>query len=841
VAEAGKKVVILESPTKAKAIAGYLGKGWVVRASNGHVRDLPEDDFGVDVEHDFEPTYTLLGGRQKVISGLKKLAQGAAEVYLATDPDREGEAIAWHLREALGLDAEAAQRVTYHEVTKNAVLKAFEDPGAIDMNLVNAQQARRILDRIVGYELSPLISKRIARGLSAGRVQSVAVRLIVEREREIEAFDSEEFWRLTAVLEKKEGEGRLEALLKTIEGEEPKVGTEEAARALVERLSGEDYRVAEIRRKKTGSKAAPPFITSTLQQAASTQLRWNAQRTMRVAQQLYEGLEIGGETAGLITYMRTDSTRVATSAIAACRGVIEQEYGAKYLPKQPNRFRMPKGAQAAHEAIRPTDPARLPKAVARYLSDDQKALYTLIWNRFTASQMKPALYNVTEVDVTAGPALFLARGREMVFDGWLRVAGTSELTESESKQKTGEDGGRDALLPDLTEGEMLRLIELVPSQHFTQPPPRYSEATLIRTLERLGIGRPSTYAAIVSTIQRRNYVRRDGRVFRPTPLGREVTDQLVEHFPTELDVEFTSKMEEKLDRVESGKADWVEVLRAFYNRFEEDLARAKEEMKRSEEIREGEPAVCEECGKPMKPRFSRDGRRFLGCSGYPECKFTWNPPREDEEVTEHKCPKCGEPMFLRTARRGRRRYLACSGYPNCKNIMGIDKEGKPVEIAQPEETGEACPECGKPLLVRSGRKGRFVGCSGYPRCRFTKPLEDEEGAEGKPEGEPKEGEAKEGGEAGPKIEPCEKCGKAMVVRSSRRGKFLGCSGFPSCRNTRPLPAEMKQKREKKPPPEPAGFECEKCGKPMVVRQGPRGKFAGCSGYPKCRNTKKLEG
>lgn len=715
-----KKVVIVESPAKARTISGYLGKDYTVRASMGHVRDLPVDKFGVDPEEDFNPTYTVLPARQKILGQLKKDTEGAEAVYLAPDPDREGEAIAWHLAEALKLDDSVVKRVTFHEITKKAVREGFETPGRLDMKLVNAQQARRILDRLVGYQLSPLISRKITRGLSAGRVQSVALRLIVEREREVEAFVSQEYWKITALLEPMAGGNQFEAILKKIDGEEAEVSSESQATALVEALVKEAYSVAGISRREARKKAPPPFITSTLQQIANTQLHWSGQQTMRIAQQLYEGIDIGTETVGLITYMRTDSTNVAASAIADCRKLIGQVYGDGYLPERPNRFKSPKGAQAAHEAIRPTDPHRTPSEMKAHLGEQQLRLYKLVWDRFIASQMKPAVYNVTDVDVAAGSALFVARGREMIFDGWMKLSEISDLPEREQGEEE-----KDAALPLMKEGDALRLNELAPSQHFTQPPPRYTEATLIRALERQGIGRPSTYAAIVSTIQKRNYVRQVRRTFFATPLGCEVTDQLVRHFPRELDVQFTSRMEEDLDEIEEGQKDWVKVLHEFYRGFCADLEKARKEMQRSNNIKEDEPKSCPECGKALVVRFSRTGQRFLGCSGFPSCRFIFDREREKDKPveTEHKCPECGSPMLLRKNRRGRA-FLGCSAYPECKGTMGVDKDGNPF---QPREQGDAalsqtCEKCGSPMVIKSGPRGRFLACSAYPKCKNTQSL-----------------------------------------------------------------------------------------------------------------------
>jgi DNA topoisomerase-1 len=816
-----EKVVIVESKAKARTISRYLGKGYEVRACMGHVRDLPEDEFGVDVENEFEPTYRVMPGSRRVVGQLRKATKEAVEVYLAPDPDREGEAIAWHLKHALKLPDERTRRVTFNEITRDAVREAFRRPRGIDRDLVDAQQARRILDRIVGYELSPLISRKVVRGLSAGRVQSVALRLIVERERERDAFEPEEYWQITARLSAPGDGETFEAELKELDGEELSIPDEARATELVERLAGETYRVSEVKERTTSSKASPPFITSTLQQVASSRLRLSAAQTMRIAQQLYEGVDVGPaagggedtgaageETMGLITYMRTDSTRVADQALQACRRLIGDDYGDAYLPKKPNTFRSPRGAQAAHEAIRPTDPARRPEEVRPYLSERQFKLYDLIWRRFVASQMTPARYRVTDVAVEAGPALFRARGRRMLFDGHTRVL-------------SWRDGSEEQALPELDEGDELDLEELVPSQHFTQPPPRYTEASLVRELEKQGIGRPSTYAPTIQTLLRRNYVRRVRRAFHPTDLGIVVTDLLVEHFPREMDVSFTSRMEEELDEIETGQRDWRATLGEFYEQFSADLAEARQNMERVAEEEPPEPVECEECGRPMVIKFSRGGDRFLGCSGFPECTNTRSLPgagREEAVETEYKCDKCGAPMLRRVGRRGRE-YLACSAFPECRNIMGLDKEGKPVKLAPRQGTGFSCPRCGARMHVAEGGEADELTCG---RCRNRLPKLTVEEALHKTE--------MPGPDAFP---PCPECGADMELKRSRKGLFLGCSNYPDCKGTSSLPKELL------PAPQPTHENCEKCGRPMLVRWGKYGRFLACSGFPGCRNSWKL--
>ena len=759
-----KALVIVESPAKAKTINKFLGSGFEVKASMGHVRDLPAKKFGIDVDHGFKADYELIPGREKSVRELKKAAKGATKVYMATDRDREGEAIAWHLLEALEVPPERAFRVTFNQITKKAIEEAFQDPGQIDMAKVDAQQARRFLDRIVGYKLSPLLWKKVSKGLSAGRVQSVAVRLIVEREREIRAFVSEEYWNLTAEFEAG-GDGPLKTQLKKLDGKTAKVTNEAEATALVEELNAAGYSVEELKRKHKTQWPHPPFITSTLQQAASVQLKYTATRTMRIAQQLYEGIELGGEgSVGLITYMRTDSLNVAEEALVEGRDTIRKHFGEAYVPEKANRFRSRKGAQEAHEAIRPTSPSRRPEDVKEFLGRDQYRLYKLVWERFIASQMKPALVNVTELSVGARTgdggaprAIFSARGQEIVFDGFLKLAGKKP---------------DDVIFPPLAEGQPLELLTLVPTQHFTQPPPRYTEATLVKTMEREGIGRPSTYAPIIQTVQDRGYVKSEKARFFATELGEIVTDLLIPNFPEILEVGFTSSLEKDLDRVENAEEDWLVVLKGFYDKFAGDLERAAEGMKSIKENPDVSEIPCDKCGKLMVYRWSRD-KKFLACAGYPECKSTksidddGNVKVREVEETEHTCEKCGSPMVIRNGRRGR--FLACSGFPKCKNAKDIDDDGNPVE--QPT-TDEKCEKCGSPMAVKNGRRGPFLACTAFPKCRNAKPLPGEERKEPETAGV-----------------DCPECGKPMLKRFSRRGMFFGCSGYPGCKKTMPAPKE----------------------------------------------------
>lgn len=724
-----KAMVIVESPAKARTINKFLGPQYFVESSMGHIRDLPQKAMGVDLDNDFEPHYEVLPAKKKRVADLKKARKDADTFYLATDRDREGEAIAWHLATELKLPPENTHRVTFNEITKKAIQGAFQHPSQLNMDMVDAQQARRVLDRIVGYQLSPLLWRKITKGLSAGRVQSVTVRLIVEREREIEAFVPEEYWKLVAHLQpletRDQGEAeRFRAELTKVEGKTAKVQNEEQASSLVEELQGVDYAVAKVAKRNQVSKPPPPLTTSLLQQQASSKLRFSAKKTMALAQELYEGLEVGEEgSVGLITYMRTDSFRVADEALDECRKLIPEKYGEQYLPEQPNRFPARKGEQGAHEAIRPTSAYRAPEQVEPFLSRDQHRLYTLIWSRFVASQMKPAIYAVTTVDIDAGRCLFRTQGKELLFDGHTAI--------------TGHDLKKDdQILPPLRDGQGLELLKLDPSQHFTKPPPRYTEATLVKTLESKGIGRPSTYAPIITTVQQRGYVTQEKRQFRPTDLGMLVTDKLVKHFPRVLDVEFTSKMEDLLDGIEDGQTEWLAVLRDFYGPFKKALEVAHKDMESAKASAEETGEVCPNCDKPMVFRWSRRGK-FLGCSGYPRCRTTMpvegeRTPAPAPKPTDEKCELCGEPMVIRSGRRGE--FLACSGFPKCRNTRDLGGASAPDDA--PVEDAPTCEKCGRPMKLRQSRRGRFWGCAGYPKCRNTKPLSDdhqEGGKEGAPD------------------------------------------------------------------------------------------------------------
>jgi len=774
------KVVIVESPTKAKTINKFLGSEYKVCSSKGHVRDLPEGKLAVDVENGFEPQYQIIPRQKEVVKTLKKETEKAEQVYLAPDEDREGEAIAWHLCHALELPEDKVKRVVFHEITPKAIERAFQNPGTIDMNKVNAQQARRILDRLVGYQLSPLLWEKVARGLSAGRVQSVAVRLLVEREKEVQSFQPKEYWEITARLRPK-GPGENEFLARLWKEDEKEValhGEADASR-LVALLEKSRFVVSAVNKQRRRNTSPPPFTTSQLQQQGSIQLRFSAKKTMLLAQQLYEGVELPEGPVGLITYMRTDSYHIAQEALEAVRNFIPQKFGKEYLPPEPNHFPSRKGAQEAHEAIRPTYVERTPEEVKPYLTGDQYKLYELIWRRFVACQMMPALYDLTEVQITAGNCLFRAKGRVLVFPGHTLLTGSME----------------EEALPELKEGGELELLKLEPSQHFTEPPPRYTEATLIKTLEKKGIGRPSTYVPIISTIQDRGYVKKEKSTLIPTELGILVTDKLVQHFPRIMDVEFTSSMEEELDKIEEAKADWVGVLQGFYDPFRGELEKAAKEMRREEGN-----LPCKLCGSPTVVRWSKT-EKFLGCSTYPKCKFTMPlspsgealpPGQQPAEVPP--CEKCGSPMSVKRGRYGN--FLGCTAYPECKNTSPLTTDQLPAEVPP-------CDKCGSPMAIKGGRYGNFLGCTAYPECKNTKPLTTKD-------------------QPPVEVPPCDKCGSPMAVKRGRYGNFLGCTAYPKCKNIKPLAT---------------GVKCpqEGCDGELVQRQSKNGrKFFSCSKYPQCK-------
>ncbi|HUF68301.1 MAG TPA: type I DNA topoisomerase [Longimicrobiales bacterium] len=747
----GRQLVIVESPAKARTIGKYLGDSYRVRASVGHIRDLPERELGVDVEHGFEPRYVTIRGKGKIIQELRREADGATAILLATDPDREGEAIAWHVAEQLGYETERKnngddsrfKRILFHEITRDAVHSALKHPIALDMRKVEAQQARRILDRLVGYQVSPLLWKPIRPGLSAGRVQTVALRLITERETEIRAFVTEEYWSITANLEK--GESKFDAKLHHIEGKAFKLGDETAATEVVDDVEGKPFVVTEVKRRERLKNPPAPFTTSTLQQEAAKRLGYSAQRTMRLAQQLYEGIDVGAEGAvGLITYMRTDSTRVSQSAVDAARSMVAGDFGDRYLAAKPRLWggKQQKSAQDAHEAIRPTDAARRPTDVRSFLDRDQFRLYELIWLRFVGGQMAPAVYDTTTVDFdiagrTGRSYLFRATGSVVKFDGFTRLY---QEAREEGDHRTLDDL---APLPHIDTGDRCKLHAIVPEQHFTQPPPRFTEASLVKELERLGIGRPSTYAQIISTLQDRNYVEVEKKRFTPTTLGETVAKVLVRVFPDLFNVDFTSGMEAELDRIEEGELDWRNVLTDFYTPFrrqlEEGSARNDEIVR--EVVSGGESKECPECKRQMVVRWNRFGR-FLGCSGYPECRHTEQLDAEQQPEPVpigEKCPNCGNEMVERQGRFGP--FIACSNYPTCKFT-------RPRTVP-----GLKCPECGQgDVGEKRTRRGKpFWGCTRYPDCDWS--VWDE-----------------------PVPHPCEQCDAPFMVRKStkKQGDFMKC-------------------------------------------------------------------
>ncbi len=700
-----KTLVIVESPTKAKTITRFLDGKYKVEASFGHIRDLPSSKMGIDIEHDFEPTYVIPPKSKKRVAELKKLAKDAPEVILATDEDREGEAIAWHLVTALGLKEKDIKRIAFHEITKTAIAKALENPRTLDIHLVDAQQARRVLDRLVGYELSPFLWKKVRRGLSAGRVQSVAVRLIVEREREIQKFKPEEYWSIVATFNK---DGQFLGRLAKIDGKAlDKLGIKNEANAkkILADLQNRPAEVLEVTKKEVRRNPAAPFITSTLQQEAARKLGFSAKQTMMYAQQLYEGVEVGEEgSTGLITYMRTDSVNLSDQALESAKQAITEKYGKDYLLPEPRRYASKsKNAQEAHEAIRPTDLVRDPESIKEHLDRNQFRLYDLIWKRTIASQMPEAIFDATSVDTEISgdkKYIFRSTGQIIKFDGFMKVY----LEGTDEEEIESEEG----LLPELKQGDKPKVLKIIPNQHFTQPPPRYSDATLIKALEEYGIGRPSTYAPTISTIQDRGYVDKINKKFQPTEMGFIVNDILVEHFPKVVDLEFTAGMEEQLDQIADGNKEWVPVIKEFYKPFHDNLKTKEAEVEKHVELLDEK---CPESGHPLQIKFGRFGK-FICCSNYPECKYKRPMPEEQKIIDDNKgeiCDKCGKPMIVKFGRFGS--FLGCTGYPECKGIKKIQKG-----------TGVACPVCGEGELVeRKSKRGIFYSCSKYPKCKFLLP------------------------------------------------------------------------------------------------------------------------
>jgi DNA topoisomerase-1 len=781
-----KALVVVESPAKAKTINKYLGRNYKVVASMGHVRDLPKSKLGVDVDEGFEPSYEVIATRKKVLKELKEAAKGADEIFMATDPDREGEAIGWHLAEELGsTNRKKIRRLMFNEITKKGVLSALEHPTTINKQMVDAQQARRVLDRLVGYKISPLLWDKVRRGLSAGRVQSVALKLVCDREREIERFVAEEYWNITARLAGPVPP-EFDARLLKRDGANIKVGNEADATAILADLRKADWVVSTVTTKERKKGAVPPFITSKLQQAS----RFPVKKTMMIAQQLYEGIELPGEgSVGLITYMRTDSTRVSDQALTDVREFIGQRFGPDYVPEKPIYYRAKADAQDAHEAIRPTAMQYQPDDVRGHLTADQYYLYKLIWNRFVASQMPPATFDETTVDITAANYLFRVKGSVPKFAGWLAVYDLEAAVPVEQRSggpgpdaSSAEDDEGASVLPPLAEGDRLELKELKPEQKFTQPPPRYSEATLVKAMEENGIGRPSTYASIISVIQARDYVNKiDGR-FKPTMLGMMLVEKLLSPaFDDILDVNYTRELEEDLDKIEEGTENYESTLSSFYKKFQKDLKRAEKEMLNLKEGYEPDPAVtCEKCGKPMVIKAGKFGL-FLACSGYPDCENTREletPEAGAEGDIDETCENCGRPMVVKRGRFGQ--FLACTGYPECKTTRKIIATKQGLTAAKPDQIlDEKCPKCESNLVLKQGRFGEFTACSNYPACKYVK--------------------QKSTGVL------CPKDGGDIVERKSRRGKvFFGCANYPDCDFTlwnRPLPEK-----------------CPDCGAPFLVEK-----------------------
>jgi DNA topoisomerase-1 len=831
-----KSLVIVESPAKAKTIEKYLGKGFEVLASVGHIMDLPKKEIGVELENrTFEPTLVVSPGKEKVVAQLKKAAAKADEIFLAPDPDREGEAIAYHLALQLGTNAKEKKkirRVTFNEITKKAVQEAFNHARDLDQNLVDAQQTRRVLDRLVGYQISPLLWDKVRRGLSAGRVQTVAVRLIVEREREISAFGPVEYWTLDAQLHpEKQKDKSFKARFVGIDGEPARVvnGQDKDGKAqfissalpdkkqmdeVMDALENARWSLASVQSREQQRRPLPPFITSQLQRDAANKLGYNVRRTMGVAQRLYEGIDVGAEgTVGLITYMRTDSPRVAPEAIAGAREWIGKELGEKYLPESPNYYKGKKDAQDAHEAIRPTDASRTPESIARYLTEEQLKLYRLIWQRFVASQMVPAIYDVTTAKIAAVSAKtgktydFRVSGSVQRFDGFLKVYEVIE------EKKDEDDEGAGNKLPNLDNVKKLEMEQLFEEQHFTDPPPRYNEASLVKELEERGVGRPSTYASIINTIQDREYVVKHGGSrgrFYPTEIGVVVCDLLVENFPYIFDTAYTAKLETELDDIEEGKEKWIDLLTGFYGYFEKELKVAEKQMRNIKRMEEETKEKCELCGAPLLLKWGKFGS-FYACSKYNKkdpasCTFTkeniaakpdMNTPEAQEAgETEEYCDNCGRVMVLRRGIFGP--FMSCPGYnedPPCKTFRKLSqKQQQKQNTAQP--TGEDCPACGKPLVLRQGAFGEFVSCSGYPKCKYVK-QNIIEGLK------------------------CPKCGTGdLAERKARRGNmFWGCTNYPKCDFT----SNSKLVPEK----------CPECGSPYLVEKTLRSGI-----YLECPNKKK---
>ncbi len=844
-----KALVIVESPAKAKTINKYLGKQYVVKASLGHIKDLPKKDLAVDIANGFEPRYEVIEGKRKLIAELKATAKKVEEIYLAADPDREGEAICSHLQEELrdGKNSPKIFRVMFNEITKRAVEKAFEKPGQVDVNLVDAQQARRVLDRLVGYKISPLLWDKVRRGLSAGRVQTVALRVIVEREREIRAFVANEYWTLDADLNAKKPP-LLSARLFKVNDQSVEIGSQQASDEVLAALDGVDYIVKSVGTREKKRNPVAPFITSTLQQESSRKLRFSVKRTMMLAQRLYEGIEIGKEGAvGLITYMRTDSTRISDDAIADVRHYINERYGKPYLPDAPNAYKSKKDAQDAHEAIRPTSMAFSPEVVEQYLAEDEMKLYRLIWNRFVACQMMPAVFDQTTIDVSAQGKngvdyTFRATGSVEKFDGFLKVykEGKDEVDEDDEETKHK--------LPPVVEGEHLRLKALRPEQHFTEPPPRYNEATLVKRLEADGVGRPSTYASILSTIQEREYVSKDGGRFVPTELGMVVTDLLLESFDDIFEVKYTARMEEELDEIGEGKLDWRAAMSEFYERFDKDLKHAEGHMTDIKRMEKPTELMCEKCGKPLVIKWGKHGS-FLACTGYPE--FSPKTTENDLENLQKEIAKRQERARKDIGARMEKIRARYPGYAvnraedggytvypmdhNTPRRLILDLKGLDKAIAERREKDRKAIEARlQTILTRYPQIREFYdvelrdGAAGpvftWQRkeyfCTYTRELTvdlpDLDKVDLSEQGEE---------------EYCENCGRPMVLKKGRFGTFFACSGYPDCKTTKQIGGTQKK------PDQPLDEKCPTCGSGMVLKSGRFGEFTACSNYPACKYVK----
>src|SRR3954463_14273429 len=756
-----KALVVVESPAKAKTINKYLGRNYKVIASMGHVRDLPKSKLGVDIDEDFEPSYEVIASRKKVLKELKDAAKESEDIFIATDPDREGEAIGWDLAEELGAgNRKKIRRLMFNEITKRGILSALDHPTTINKQMVDAQQARRVVDRLVGYKISPILWDKVRRGLSAGRVQSVALKLVCDREGEIDAFVPEEYWNITARLAAAVPP-EFEAKLQKRDGSTIKVGSQAEADVVLTDLKQAEWVVGSVTTKERKKNAVPPFITSKLQQAA----RFPVKKTMMIAQQLYEGIELPGDegSVGLITYMRTDSTRVSEQALTDVREYIGTKFGPDFVPEKANVYKTKADAQDAHEAIRPTSMQYDPDSVRAHLTPDQLYLYRLIWNRFVASQMPPATFDETTVDIDAAKYVFRVKGSVPKFAGWLAVY-NQETVEAKTEGPgpdavSADDEDGSGILPPMREGDTLQLRELKPEQKFTQPPPRYTEATLVKALEENGIGRPSTYASIISVIQARDYVNKIEGRFKPTMLGRMLVDRLLSPaFDDILDVEYTRNLEEDLDKIEEGTSNYKKKLGSFYKKFEKDLKRASKEMINLKEgVQPDPPVTCDKCGKPMVIKAGKFGL-FLACSGYPDCENT----RELEtpeagaegEGLEEACENCGKPMAMKRGRFGQ--FLACTGYPECKTTRKVIATKQGMTAAKPDQLlDEKCPKCDSNLVIKQGRFGEFTACTNYPKCKYVK--------------------QKSTGVL------CPKDGGDIVERKSRRGKvFYGCANYPDC-------------------------------------------------------------